>query len=175
MPQRRTTVSRPAYMQRDGRSGRPQTSSRSWVATNSRHRLHKTARAFPSSRALGGSSSAPEAALSGKVDVESLKCRCVRVVVRIAVPNDRTLWPGQAALRQDPRPLDRMADAGACASDHRLPTADDFERHSAPLLLQEPAGLLLVVVCVCWMTLSVMRLHWARKSPTLGLGITSRG
>ena len=34
-PLLRTIVSRPAYMQRYSRSGRPQTSSRSWVATNS--------------------------------------------------------------------------------------------------------------------------------------------
>ena len=38
----------------------------------SSHCPYKIARAFPSSRALGGSGSAPEAALSGKVDVDSL-------------------------------------------------------------------------------------------------------
>ena len=86
--------------------------------------------------------------MSGKVDVESLKCRCVRVVVRIAVPNDRTLWPGQAAPRQDPRPLDVMADVGGRTGDLCFPSADDFERHSAPLPLQELSGLILVVVCL---------------------------
>ena len=39
----------------------------------SSHCPHRIARAFPSSRALGGSGSAPEAALSGKVDVESIE------------------------------------------------------------------------------------------------------
>ena len=33
------------------------------------------------------------------------------------------------------------------ASDNSFPAADDPERHSAPLLLQEPAGLILVVLC----------------------------
>ena len=44
-----------------------------WGATKSRHRLHRIARAFPSSRALGGSGSAPEAALSGKVEAGVLE------------------------------------------------------------------------------------------------------
>ena len=39
----------------------------------SSHCPHRIARAFPSSRALGGSGSAPEAALSGKVDVEFIE------------------------------------------------------------------------------------------------------
>ena len=68
--------------------------------------------------------------------------------VWIAVPNDRTLWPGQAAPRQDPRPLDRMADVGGRTGDLIFPSADDFERHSAPLPLQELSGLILVVVCL---------------------------
>ena len=58
------------------------------------------------------------------------------------------LWPGKAALCQDPRPLDRMADVGGRTGDLIFPSADDFQRHSAPLPLQELSGLILVVVCL---------------------------
>ena len=43
---------------------------------------------------------------------------------------------------------DLTAEVGGRAGDHCFPAADDHERHSAPLLLQEPAGLILVVLCL---------------------------